>query len=124
MNEASSSFYSNYLNFSGRATRSEYWWTIFNLLGAGVIVCIVYIAGMVLGKNYLLIISRVILLVLFFGNILGLLSLSIRRLHDTNRSAWWLLVDFVPFFSGIVLLLFFVMPSTVGSNKYGPANRS
>ena len=119
MNKASSSFYSNYLNFSGRATRSEYWWKIFELLGASVIVYIVYLAGMVLEKNYLLIISLVLLLVLFFGNILGLLSLSIRRLHDTNRSGWWLLLDFVPFFGGIILFIFYVMPSE-GPNNYGP----
>ena len=124
MNESSSSFYRNYLNFSGRATRSEYWWKIFELLGASVIVYIVYLAGMVWGKNYLLIISLVLALVLFFGNILGLLSLSIRRLHDTNRSAWWLLIDFVPLFGHIILLIFFVTPSTVGPNKYGPADRS
>jgi len=119
MNKASSSFYSNYLNFSGRATRSEFWWTMLSFFGAGVIVCIVMVAGVVLVQGYLIIIGLVLLLVLIFGNIVGLYSLRIRRLHDTNRSGWWLLLDFVPVFGGIILFIFYVMPSE-GPNNYGP----
>ena len=47
------------------------------------------------------------------------LSLSVRRLHDTDRSGWWYLLSLVPFGS-LVLLYFFVLPPTPGPNQYGP----
>jgi uncharacterized membrane protein YhaH (DUF805 family) len=64
-----------------------------------------------------------------YGILTGLYSLAIilpglavaaRRLHDTGRSAWWLLIGLVPLVGPIVLLVFFVQDSQPGSNQYGP----
>jgi len=48
------------------------------------------------------------------------MSLSVRRLHDTGRSGWWLLIGLVPLFGGIVLFVFTVLDSEPGPNLYGP----
>ena len=47
-------------------------------------------------------------------------AVTFRRLHDTDRSAWWLLIGLVPIVGSIVLLIFFVMDSTPGDNRFGP----
>jgi uncharacterized membrane protein YhaH (DUF805 family) len=48
------------------------------------------------------------------------LGVSIRRLHDTGRSGWWLLIGLVPFVGGITLLVFTCLDSAPGANAYGP----
>lgn len=48
------------------------------------------------------------------------LALAVRRLHDTGRSGWWMLLGFIPLIGWIVLLIFFVTDSQPGSNPYGP----
>ena len=47
--------------------------------------------------------------------------MSVRRLHDTGRSGWWLLIGLIPIIGVIVLLIFFVLDSQVGTNEYGPS---
>ncbi|MEP7379987.1 MAG: DUF805 domain-containing protein [Chloroflexota bacterium] len=47
------------------------------------------------------------------------LAVSVRRLHDTDRSGWWLLIAIVPYIGFIILLVFLVMPSTPGINRFG-----
>lgn len=48
------------------------------------------------------------------------IAVSVRRLHDTNHSGWWLLIAFVPLIGAIVLIIFMVRDSDEGSNQYGP----
>jgi uncharacterized membrane protein YhaH (DUF805 family) len=48
------------------------------------------------------------------------LAVSFRRLHDTDRSAWWLLLVCIPIIGVIVVLVFMVLPGTVGPNRFGP----
>ncbi len=52
--------------------------------------------------------------------IIPTLALSVRRLHDTDRSGWWILIGLVPLIGSIVLLVFYVMDSTPGQNRFGP----
>lgn len=47
-------------------------------------------------------------------------TVSIRRLHDTNHSGWWLLIGIIPIIGAIVLLIFYIIDSDVGPNKFGP----
>lgn len=101
----------NYVGFSGRARRKEYWmFVLFN-----------FIAGIILG-----IIEAVIGLP---GILSGLYSLAIlipslavvfRRLHDTGKSGWWILISLVPIAGSIILLVFMCLDSDAGTNKYGP----
>jgi uncharacterized membrane protein YhaH (DUF805 family) len=48
------------------------------------------------------------------------IAVTVRRLHDTDRSGWWFLLSFVPLIGGLVLLVFEVLDSTPGANRYGP----
>ena len=101
-----------YAVFDGRATRSEYWY--FALFNAIISIAIVFIAPIILGGAGLL------LSVLYaLGVLLPSIGVSIRRLHDTGKSGWWLLLSFIPF-GGLVLLYFFVQDSQAGVNQYGP----
>jgi uncharacterized membrane protein YhaH (DUF805 family) len=106
-----------YADFSGRARRSEYWWfylfTVLVIVVLEVLFAVLAQASSTLG---------VIFGFLFFVGALGLivpgLGVGVRRLHDTGKSGWWLLIGLVPF-GGIVLLVFFVLDSTPGANQYG-----
>ncbi|MCB1125969.1 MAG: DUF805 domain-containing protein [Verrucomicrobiae bacterium] len=101
----------NYVGFSGRARRTEYWmFVLFNLIAA----IVLGIADAVLGTGGLL--GAVYALAVFLPG----LAVAIRRLHDTSRSGWWILIGFVPIVGIIVLLVFAVQDSTPGSNEYGP----
>lgn len=48
------------------------------------------------------------------------IAVGVRRLHDTGRSGWWMLIALVPFIGSIVLIVFFVLDSDPGTNQYGP----
>ena len=65
------------------------------------------------------IIAFLALLVLGLGLIVPGIAVSVRRLHDTNKSGWWLLLCFVPFVGSIVILVFMCLEGTKGANKYG-----
>lgn len=98
--EAISLAFRNYATFSGRARRSELWWyALFNFL-----------IGLIPGVNLLW------ALVTF----LPTLALSVRRLHDTGRSGWFLLLYLVPLVGPILLLIWYCSDTVPGDNLYGP----
>ena len=108
-----------YADFSGRAVRKEYW--MFQLINT-IIFAVVGIL-MVLLTSALHSIGFVflgILVVYFLAIILPSLAVSFRRLHDTGRSAWWLLIGLVPYIGSLVILVFTVLDSQPGDNAYGP----
>ena len=55
------------------------------------------------------------------GNLIPGLAVGFRRLHDTNRSAWWTLIALIPLIGGIVLLVFYCLAGTQGPNRFGSA---
>lgn len=82
---------SKYANFSGRATRSEYWW---------------FFLAVLLGSAFAWIISPLRVYTLFsVAILLPLVAVGARRLHDTNRTGWWQLLALVPFGVFVVFLL-------------------
>ncbi len=99
-----------YADFSGRARRSEYWWFALAYLLAYVVASLV---DQVFGFPLLTMILLLALLV-------PALAVSVRRLHDTDRSGWWLLLNLIPF-GGIVVLVFSCMDSQPGANRFGPS---
>lgn len=99
-----------YAVFSGRARRKEYWmFVLFNLIVAVVLGFVDNILGTVgvIGGLYSL-------AVLIPG-----IAVSVRRLHDINRSGWWLLIALIPFIGVIVLLVFMVMDGKNEGNNFG-----
>ena len=104
-----------YAVFSGRATRSEYWYfTLFNLI----VIVVLVIIDSAAGTNPLF--SGVYTLAVF----LPILGVSIRRLHDTGRSGWWILVGLIPVVGSIALIVFYALDSAPGENVYGPSPKA
>jgi len=106
-----------YADFGGRARRTEYWmFTLFNVIISAVLGFIDGAMGHHAAAGSIGILSGIYLLAVLLPSI----AVSVRRLHDTSRSGWWLLIAFVPIIGGLVLLVFMVLDSTPGANEYGP----
>lgn len=100
-----------YTVFTGRARRQEYWmFTLTNfviMLGIVLIETAIGLPG---------IISTLYALAV----LLPAIGVSIRRLHDTSRTGWWLLLVLIPYVGAIILLVLMALDSTPGENQYGP----
>jgi uncharacterized membrane protein YhaH (DUF805 family) len=100
-----------YADFSGRARRSEYW---FFALASFIAYAVAYGIGLAIGTMILYYLVALALLV-------PGLAVGARRLHDTDKSGWLLLLVLIPLIGGLVLLVFFVQDSQPGDNQYGPS---
>ena len=103
-----------YADFSGRARRSEYW---FFALASFIVYAIAYALGAAIGTMIPYYLVALALLV-------PGLAVGARRLHDTGKSGWLLLIGLIPLIGGIVLLVFFVQDSEPGENQYGPSPKA
>lgn len=106
-----------YAKFDGRAARTEFW--SFALINLAVFVVLWILMAILRGSG----IDKVILVIYWLyclAIIVPSLAVTFRRLHDTGRTAWWILIDLVPFVGAIVLLIFELLDSEPGDNKYGP----
>ncbi len=106
----------NYINFEGRADRKEFW--MFFLFNFVIGIVLSFLGGM---DNILGTLFTIIYVLYYLGILLPMLSIGARRLHDTDRSGWWWLINFLPIIGWIVLLVFWVLPSTPGQNRFGAA---
>ena len=107
----------NYSNFNDRARRSEYWmFVLFNIIVEIILSAIGAILVYVL-KNQIISFSLLSLysLIIFIPG----LALTIRRLHDTGKSGWYILVALIPIVGGIIVLYFLVQDSQQEQNEYG-----
>lgn len=101
----------NYAGFGGRAQRMEYWmFCLFNTIFA---ISIMVVEGFIGSPG-------VVYAIYTLGVLIPSLAVLFRRLHDTNRSGWWILIGLVPLIGAIVLLVFLVQDSQPGENQYGP----
>lgn len=121
------SCFSNYVTFSGRASRPEYWWFLLFVFGGQVVLAIV--ESIIFGTGHGEVGQGYAGYEAHGGPLTGLFSLAvllpfisvgIRRLHDIGKSGWWYLIGLVPLIGTLVLLYFFVQPSQPGSNAFGP----
>lgn len=111
--EAIKAVLGNYATFEGRARRSEYWyWTLAVVLAEVVILIL-----SALNKS----VGQVLYVVLILAVLVPSLAVTVRRLHDTGRSGWWILVGLIPFIGAIILIVFAVQDSQPGANEYGPS---
>lgn len=108
--------FERYATFSGRARRAEFWWfTLFNLVASfllGLLDGLLFGYGAPVAQPFATLYSLAVLL--------PSLAVAARRLHDTGRSAWWLLLLLVPLIGVLVLLFFYVTSGERGANAYGP----
>ena len=111
----------HYADFTGRATRKQYW--LFQLWMLMFLAIFFYISYMI-AQSRLPAYSQTVLgfgfLFILFGLFMPGLSLSVRRLHDAGLSGWWVLVQLIPYLGGLLFLVFMLLTSERGTNKYGP----
>lgn len=112
----------NYLNamrqyavFSGRATRSQYW--LFSLV-LFVLLIVTLMIDQVLGDTTPEEPAGVITGLVYLAHLLPSIAVGVRRLHDTDRSGWWLLALLVPLIGQLAVLIFMCQPSTPGRNRF------
>lgn len=111
----------NYAGFSGRARRREYWlFTLFSdviFLALSILDFMIYnlsdgtVLGMLTGL-YLL------------GVLIPSSAVTFRRLHDTGKSGWWMLINLVPLFGSLAFIIILILDSQPGENQYGPSPKS
>lgn len=83
-----------YADFSGRAPRAEYWWFTLALVVAYIVLSIV---ESIIGTDQTVGPYGLLSLILMLGSLVPSLAVGVRRLHDTNRSGWWLLIAVIPY---------------------------
>jgi uncharacterized membrane protein YhaH (DUF805 family) len=101
-----------YATFSGRATRSEYWYFFLFLVIVNIVAS--FLDSIIFGD------MPVLYLIATLALLVPSIAAGVRRLHDTDKSGWWLLVGLIPVIGTIVLIVFFCQRGSVGANQFGP----
>ena len=105
-----------YAVFGGRSRRKEYWYfLLFNIIVAIVLAWIDALLG-TFSSSGIGVLSGIYGLAILIPS----LAVTVRRLHDIDRSGWWILINLFPLIGSIVLLVFAVSEGTPGNNQYGP----
>jgi uncharacterized membrane protein YhaH (DUF805 family) len=90
------SVYGNYAGFTGKASRGEFWWfVLFYVVVYAVLAALISVSNM----------FAIVLGIFALGTLIPYLAVGVRRLHDTGKSGWWILIAFIPL--GILVLIFF-----------------
>lgn len=106
-----------YAEFSGRSSRAEFWQFVLVIVAVSIVANLldVLVFGMPGGESVGLLGGIVSLVHIVPG-----LAVSVRRLHDIDRTGWWVLLGLVPIVGFIVLVVFYATPGMRGGNRYGP----
>ncbi len=121
-------FFQKYATFTGRASRSEYWWWVLVSVAVGIVLNNFVGAPLILdstgsfGPGATL--RAILLLIWGVGTLVPSLALSVRRLHDANFSGWLLLFGLVPFLGAAALLVFMVQPSDSAGQRFDQPDSS
>jgi uncharacterized membrane protein YhaH (DUF805 family) len=111
----------NYAVFSGRARRSEYWYfALFYVILYAVCAIVDVATGSFDRASGIGIFTGILTLALLIPS----LSVTVRRLHDTGRSGWWLLIVLIPLVGAIILLVFLAQDGEAGPNRFGPSPKA
>jgi uncharacterized membrane protein YhaH (DUF805 family) len=115
--------------WSGRATRAEYWWWFLFVWIISIIPFIGIFASMDWTSNGdgsvsgsgggASVLWWILFVIVWLAFVLPSIAVTVRRLHDTNRSGWWYWIALVPCIGGIWYLILMLTPSTPGQNQYG-----
>lgn len=113
------SAFKNYTTFTGRAARSEFWyWVLFWILAAWVlnILDIAIFGAATIARNGLYPLYSIFTIIAFLPS----LAVTVRRLHDVDRSGWWIFILLIPIAGFLVLLYWYCSKGTPGMNRFGP----
>ncbi|MBC2777559.1 DUF805 domain-containing protein [Parasphingopyxis marina] len=113
-----------YADFEGRSRRTEYWMFVLFYV-------ILFVAAFVVGMILDAILGSmsgggmgIITMILVIGLALALfvpsLAVQVRRFHDQDKSGWFVLLGFIPYVGGIIVLVFMCLDGTPGPNRFGP----
>jgi uncharacterized membrane protein YhaH (DUF805 family) len=108
---------SKYVDFSGRARRSEYWWFALFTFLVGIVTGIL---DAIIGTDYDTGSGGLINTLVSLALLLPSLAVGVRRLHDVGKSGWWILIGIIPILGWILLIVWFCTDSKSGDNQYGP----
>ena len=101
-----------YAKFDGRAGRGEFWWFVLaNFIVYTLLVILMQVSGFFF----------VLYLLYALAVIVPSIAVAVRRLHDTNKSGWFLLIGLIPLVGAIILLVFYIQEGTPGPNDFGVA---
>ena len=107
----------NYAVFNGRSNRSEFWYfTLFYLISVILAIVLDNVLGFVFDNSP----YGIIYVIFVLATLLPNLAVTVRRLHDLDKSGWWIFIGAIPFIGSIWLLILLAMAGTNGPNKYGP----
>ncbi|MDE8650875.1 DUF805 domain-containing protein [Novosphingobium album (ex Liu et al. 2023)] len=107
-----------YADFNGRSRRKEYW---FFLLGAFIAAILLGIVEGILGLNGMVFgVYGPLTLLLIVAIIVPSIAVQVRRFHDQDKSGWFVLLSFIPFVGGLIVLVFMCLEGTRGPNRFGP----
>jgi uncharacterized membrane protein YhaH (DUF805 family) len=118
-----------YADFEGRSRRMEYWMFYLFTLIIGMVAALVILAialllyTMNLSESAMGMLLVPVWLILFIGSmalVVPTIAVTVRRLHDQDKSGWMFLLGFIPLVGGIILLVFMCLEGTRGPNRYGP----
>jgi uncharacterized membrane protein YhaH (DUF805 family) len=120
--------YRRYADFSGRSRRKEYWmFTLFLVIVYAVLATLLFAGGFSLdptsGEPSLGALGWLAggLFALFaLGSLVPTLAVIVRRLHDQDKSGWFILLQFIPYVGGIIIFVFMCLDGTRGENRFGP----
>ena len=121
--DAIKSGYQNYVTFSGRATRSEFWWWgLFQLISSLVIMMIFGGGHLVMGDATVRMHYEggLVANLWSLANLLPGIAVGVRRLHDIDKSGWWTLIFLIPLVGAIILIVWYCTKGTLGANRFGP----
>ncbi|WP_244666432.1 DUF805 domain-containing protein [Myceligenerans indicum] len=124
---------SKYADFNGRARRSEYWWYTLAYTIVVLLIEAIFIFPAIgqmstaAAENpgaaqmpAMGVVGYVILGILSLALLLPSLAVTVRRLHDSDKSGFFILLGLIPFVGGIIVLVMVILPGTVGPNRFGP----
>ncbi len=113
--QAVQSVFSNYASFLGRASRSEFWWFQLFLLLGGIVAGLLDFFG-----NFNMLGGSPLATLFWLATIVPDLAVTVRRLHDTDASGWWILLGLIPLIGMIVLIVWWCLEGSRGYNRFGP----
>ncbi|MEA3640915.1 MAG: DUF805 domain-containing protein [Lamprobacter sp.] len=105
-----------YAVFTGRARRKEYWfYFLINFLIITLLLLTDKLIGTLDQEDGMGLLSGIYALAVLIPGI----AVAIRRLHDTDRTGWWVLIALIPIVGPIILIFFLIQDSTAGDNRFG-----
>ena len=112
--------FKKYITIKGRAPRSEYWWFQAMFVPFFLFVVIMSEAENLESSSELIIWFYLLCFVIVIISLIPVITVTIRRFHDTNKSGWYFLLGFIPLVGSLIVTVMMIPEGNKGKNKYGP----